>query len=40
MWCISGLHITYDVLSIPQTLLAEKEWLHVLYTLYIIHASV
>ena len=40
MWCIPGLHTTYDVLSMLQVLLAEKEWLHVLYTLYIIQASV
>ena len=40
MWCIPGLHAPYDVLSILEVLLAEKECLPVLYTLYIIQASV
>ena len=40
MQCVSGLHTMYDVLSILQVSLAEKNSYMFLFTLYIIQASV
>ena len=37
MWCISDLHVIYDVLSILQVFVAETEWLHAF--IYIVHKS-
>ena len=37
MWCISGFHATYAVLSILQVFLVEEEWLHI--CIYIVQNS-